>query len=385
MIENHEESRSRRLASARRLRGFIRKEFIQVFRDPSSIGIAFVLPVVLLLLFGYGVSLDAQGIRLAVVIDRPSHDAQSFVSQFERSHYFVVLPMDDQRQAERELRARRADAILRLQDDFAARSQFGPSPAPIQLVINGVDGNTARQVDAYVHGVWRGWLARRAANGGEPLDKAVTMESRVWFNSEVRSRNFLIPGLIAVIMTLIGAMLTSMVVAREWERGTMEALLSTPVRMWEVLAGKLIPYFALGMGGLSLSLAMAVWLFDVPLRGSLLVMFLASALFLITALGMGLLISSIAHSQFMAGHIAIITTFLPAFILSGFIFDIHSMPAAVQVVTYLIAARYYVAILQSVFLAGDVWVVIWPNAAALALMSIVFLGLVRRSMRKGLE
>jgi len=373
-----------RFASARRLRGFIRKEFIQVFRDPSSIGIAFVLPVVLLLLFGYGVSLDAQDIRLAVVVDQPSHDAQSFIGEFERSHYFIVLPMADQRQAEHALRARQADAILRLQDDFAARMQPGPAPAPIQLVVNGVDGNTARQVDAYVHGVWRRWLVQRAADSGDPLGMAVVLEPRVWFNSELRSRNFLIPGLVAVIMTLIGAMLTSMVIAREWERGTMEALLSTPVRTWEILAGKLIPYFVLGMGGLTLSLAMSVWLFQVPLRGSLVVMFVTSALFLITALGMGLLISSIARNQFMAGHIAIITTFLPAFILSGFIFDIHSMPDVVQAVTYIIAARYYVSILQSVFLAGDVWVVIWPNAIALVLMSFVFLALVRRSMRKGL-
>jgi len=363
----------------------MRKEFIQIFRDPSSIGIAFVLPVVLLLLFGYGVSLDAKGIRLAVVVDQPSHAAQSLVGQFERSRYFKVLPMTDQRQAQRELRARRADAILRLQDNFVSRIESTPSPAPIQLVVNGVDGNTARQVDAYVHGVWRLWLAQRAADSGEPIGAAVDLVPRVWFNSELRSRNFLIPGLVAVIMTLIGAMLTSMVLAREWERGTMEALLSTPVRMGEILAGKLIPYFVLGMGGLVLSLSMSVWLFQVPLRGSLLMMFVASALFLNAALGMGLLISSIARSQFMAGHIAIITTFLPAFILSGFIFDIHSMPPVVQGVTFLIAARYYVTILQSLFLAGDVWTVFWPNAIALVIMGVVFLGLVRRTMRSGLE
>lgn len=380
-----QESPSVHLASARRLRGFIRKEFIQVFRDPSSIGIAFVLPVVLLLLFGYGVSLDAQGIRLAVVIDRPSHDAESLVGEFERSPYFVVLRMQSQREAERALRARRADAILRMQDDFAARTHRGNSPAPIQLVVNGVDGNTARQVDAYVHGAWRRWLVHRSGGEGDGVHTAVVVEPRVWFNSELRSRNFLIPGLVAVIMTLIGALLTSMVMAREWERGTMEAMLSTPVRMWEILLGKLLPYFLLGMGGLVLSLAMSVWLFQVPLRGSLIVMFVTSSMFLIAALGMGLLISTVARSQFMAGHIAIVTTFLPAFILSGFIFDIHSMPPAVQVVTHVIAARYYVAILQSLFLAGDVWAIILPNAAALMLLAVVFLGLVRRSLRKGLE
>jgi len=370
-------------ASLMRLRGFVRKEFIQVFRDPSSIGIAFVLPVALLLIFGYGVSLDAKDIRLAVVVDRPSHDAQSLIGAFERSDYFRVMPMAHRRDAIAAVRARRVDAILTLQSDFAADLQKGT--ATIQLVINGVDSNTARQVDAYVHGVWERWLvghARHATPGAVP---AVVAVPHVWFNSEVRSRNFLVPGLIAVIMTLIGALLTSMVIAREWERGTMEALLSTPVRMWEILVGKLVPYYLLGMGGLALTLVMSTFVFEVPMRGSLVGIVLASSLFLITTLGMGLLISSITRNQFMAGHIAIVVTFLPAFILSGFLFDINSMPEAVQILTNLIAARYYVAILQTMFLAGDVWPVILPNAGALVVLGVVFLALVARSMRKGLD
>ena len=211
------------------------------------------------------------------------------------------------------------------------------------------------------------------------------MEQRFWFNAEVRSRNFLVPGLIAVIMTLIGALLTAMVVAREWERGTMEAMMVTPVTVREILLGKLIPYFVLGMGGMALSVAMAVWLFQVPLRGSLAVLFGASALFLIVALGMGLLISTAAKDQFVAGQIAIIATFLPAFILSGFIFDIGSMPVPIQGVTHLIAARYFVAILQTVFLAGNVWSLIAINSLALLVMSIIFLVLVRWRTRKRLQ
>ena len=189
------------------------------------------------------------------------------------------------------------------------------------------------------------------------------MQPQVWFNTAVRSRDYLVPGLIAIIMTLTGALLTALVMAREWERGTMEALMVTRVTMREVLLAKLIPYFVLGMGGMAASVAMAVWLFGVPLRGSLGVLIAASALFLLAALGMGLLISGFARNQFVAGQIAIITTFLPAFILSGFIFDIGSMPRAVQVITHIVAARYFVAILQTVFLAGDVWSVILPNAA----------------------
>jgi ABC-2 type transport system permease protein len=228
-------------------------------------------------------------------------------------------------------------------------------------------------------------LGHLAAAQGRPLPVPVTIAERVWFNPALRSRNFLVPGLIAIIMTLIGALLTALVVAREWERGTMEALLATPIRVGEILLGKIVPYFLLGMGGLLLSVAMTIWLFDVPLRGSLVMLMGVSALFLLAALGMGLLISTLARNQFVAGQAAIIVTFLPAFMLSGFIFDIDSMPLIIQAITHLIAARYYVAILQTVFAAGDVWSVIWPNALALAVMAAVFLLLVRRHSSKQLD
>ncbi len=229
------------------------------------------------------------------------------------------------------------------------------------------------------------WLSKYAIARGKPLNMPIVMEQRIWFNPELRSRNFLVPGLIAVIMTLIGGLLTAMVVAREWERGTMEALMVTPVSVREILLGKLIPYFFLGMGGMSLSVGMAVWLFQVPLQGSLWVLFGTSALFLLAALGMGLLISTLAKNQFVAGQVAIITTFLPAFLLSGFIFDIGSMPSPIQWITHLIAARYFVAILQTVFLAGNIWPVIIVNSLALLFMAIIFFALVRRNTRKRLN
>jgi ABC-2 type transport system permease protein len=211
------------------------------------------------------------------------------------------------------------------------------------------------------------------------------MEPRIWFNAAVRSRDFLVPGLIAIIMTLIGAMLTSMVVAREWERGTMEALMVTPIRISEMALGKLVPYFVLGMGGMLLSVAMALFLFDVPLRGSFWVLFMASALFMLVALGMGLLISVVARSQFVAGQLSIVVTFLPAFILSGFIFEIGSMPDAIQWITHVIPARYFVAILHSVFLAGDIWPIILMNSAALLVMAVLFLGVAWRKAHKRLD
>lgn len=377
-------SRPRHRGAPMRLRGLIRKEFLQIVRDPSSVAIAFLMPVVLLLLFGYGVSLDAEHIPVAVVVEKPSAEAASFTSGFMRSKYFDPVALRSMTVAQRALRAGRVNAIVRLRADFAARVHSG-GPAPIQVIVNGVDANTSRIIKGYAEGLWATWLERRAAPQGREFHAPVNLEQRVWFNSELRSRNYLVPGLIAVIMTLIGALLTAMIMAREWERGTMEALLVTPVAMREILLGKLAPYFILGMGGMAVSLAMALWLFDVPLRGSATVLFAAAALFLLAALGMGLLISIAAKNQFVAGQAAIVVTFLPAFMLSGFIFDIGSMPEPIQMLTYVIAARYFVTILQTLFLAGNVWPVILPNAAALLLMATVFLGVARLKARKRLE
>ncbi|HUX25751.1 MAG TPA: ABC transporter permease [Burkholderiales bacterium] len=367
-----------------RLGGLVRKEFLQIFRDPSSIAIAFLMPLVLLLLFGYGVSLDSESIPVALVVEQPSADTASFTAAFHRSRYFVPATYATTRAAEAAMMERRVNAIVVLRQDFAQRLRSADG-APIQLIVNGVDANTAQIIAGYVQGVWGNWLERIALARGRSLAMPVQIEQRVWFNSELRSRNFLVPGLVAIIMTLIGAMLTAMVMAREWERGTMEALLVTPVTMTEVILGKLIPYFILGMGGLALSVAMALWLFEVPLRGSPWLLFATSALFLLTALGMGLFISTVARSQFVAGQIAIITTFLPAFLLSGFIFDIGSMPGIVKVITHVIAARYYVAILQTLFLAGNSWSVVLPNALALAALAAIFLGLTQLKSRKRLE
>ena len=367
-----------------RLRGLVRKEFLQILRDPSSIAIAFVMPVVLLLLFGYGVTLDAKHVPVALVVEQPSVETASFVSGFHKSTYFIPLSMTNRQAAEHAMMAGMVDGIVVLRADFASlltRSQG----SPIQVIVNGVDANKGRLVLGYVQGVLGNWLQQQAQLTGRELKLPVQLQQRIWFNSELRSRDYLVPGLIVVIMTLIGALLTALVMAREWERGTMEALIVTPVAMWEVLLGKLIPYYLLGMGSMLLSVIMALWLFEVPLRGSPWLLLITSSLFLLVALGMGLLISILAKNQFVAGMMAIITTFLPAFILSGFIFDIGSMPGIVQMVTYLIPARYFVAILQTEFLAGDVWAVILPNSAALLLMAIFFLGLSRLKSHKRLE
>lgn len=374
----------KRRGAAMRLRGLMRKEVLQILRDPSSIAIAFLLPVVLLLLFGYGVSLDAENVPVALVVEQPDAATAEFTGSFFGSRYFDPRQSFAMEDALQSLLRHEVNAIVYLREDFSANLKRSETAA-VQVIVNGVDANNARLISGYIEGAWNEWLRQQSIAGGVGAGMPVQTQQRIWFNSEVRSQNFLVPGLIAVIMTLIGALLTALIMAREWERGTMEALLVTPVAMREILIGKLLPYFVLGMGGMGLSVAMAVWLFDVPLRGSMWVLFCGSALFLLTALGMGLLISTLAKNQFIASQVAIIATFLPAFILSGFIFDIGSMPPLVQGLTHLVAARYFVAILQSVFLAGNVWSVLLPNAAALVVMAAVFLGITRRKSRKRLE
>jgi ABC-2 type transport system permease protein len=375
---------ARRGGPAMRLKGLVRKEFLQIMRDPSSIAIAFLMPIFLLILFGYGVSLDADHVPVALVAEAPSQDSADFMASIRGSHYFAPRIMDSMSAAEQALRKGEVKGIIRLQADFARRMRQTDG-APIQVVVDGVDANTARLVLGYVEGAWGNWLAAQAARRRQELKMPVDLQPRIWFNSELRSRNYLVPGLVAIIMTLIGALLTALVMAREWERGTMEALMVTPASMSEVLLGKLIAYFILGTGGMLLTVGLAVWLFEVPLRGSFWVLWGCSSLFLLAALGMGLTISTLARSQFVAGQIAIIATFLPAFLLSGFIFDLGSMPPGVQVITHVIVARYFVAIVQTLFLAGNVWSVILPNALALALMAAIFLTITWRKSRKRLD
>ncbi|MBK1722198.1 ABC transporter permease [Thiocystis violacea] len=367
-----------------RLIGLLRKESLQILRDPSSIAIAFVLPVLLLLLFGYGVSLDSKHVKVGIVVEQPGSEARSFVAAFQQSVYFEPHLYPTLQAGRAALRASEVKGILVLPADFAQRLK-GDRDAPIQVIVNGVDANSARLLEGYVQGVWTTWLQRELQARQIQVAQPVEPQTRIWFNPELESRNYLVPGLLVVNMTLVGALLTALVFAREWERGTLEALMVTPVTIGEILIGKLLPYFVLGMGGMVLSVLMALFLFGVPMRGSLWVLGICSTLFLLTALGMGLLISIVTRNQFVAGMVAILATFLPAFLLSGFLFDIGSMPVVVQVVTHVVAARYFVTILQSLFLAGDVWSLILPNAAALVLMAGFFLGLSRRLLRKRLE
>jgi ABC-2 type transport system permease protein len=366
----------------RRVWSLVRKEMRQIIRDPSSIAIGIVMPVLLILLFGYGLSLDIKNVPLAVILEDSSPAARELAAGFQLSPYFDVQLLTAMPRAQELMLARQVDGIVRIRSDFARHLSLGD--AEVQILVHGTDANRARIIQSYAQGAVRQWTVQRAAEGREVSAGPVMLRERLWFNEANESRYFLVPGLIVLIMTLIGALLTALVMAREWERGTLESLFVTPVRADEILLGKTLPYFALGMVGLALCLLAARFLFHVPFRGSVGVLTGVSMLYLLVALGIGLLISSAVKSQFVASQVTLLVTFLPALMLSGFLFDLRSMPAAVRLVTYVLPARYYVALLQTVFLAGDVWGVILPHAAVLAGMAAVLLLLARRATRKQL-
>src|SRR5216683_5006372 len=369
-------------AKARRVRALIVKETRQVLRDPSSVAIGIVLPVILILLFGFGLSLDVKNVPLAVVLEDSSYDAGELIGSFQLSSYFRPQITHSMPAAQALMIEGHVDGIVRIPQDFARRVSAGD--AEIQVLVHGGDANRARIIQGYVAGAVATWSARQAAEGKAVVPEPVGVQTRLWFNDANDSHYFLVPGLIVLVMTLIGGLLTAMVMAREWERGTLEALFVTPVRPDEILWGKTIPYFVLGLMGLALCVLSAKFLFHVPLRGSIAVLVVVSMLYLLVALGIGLLISSAVKSQFVASQLTLLITFLPAVLLSGFLFDLRSMPAAVRFLTYLLPARYYVTLLQTIFLAGDVWSVIVPNAAVLAVMATVLWIVTRSVTRKKL-
>ena len=372
------------LAKARRVGALIRKEGRQVVRDPSSFAIGVVLPLMLILLFGYAMSLDVKHVPVAVVLEDPSAQANEIAASFQLSSYFETRVMRSMAEADALMQSGAVEGIVRVPADFARRAAQGD--ASVQVLVNGIDGNTARIVEAYAEAAVAQSGARSGAEGQADSGGGAqaTVESQLWFNSADDSRYFLVPGLIVLIITLIGAFMTSMVVAREWERGTFEALFVTPVRTDEILLGKTVPYFLLGMGGLLLCMGAAKFLFDVPIRGSIPILLGVSMLYLLVSVATGLLISSSLKSQFLASQVTLVVTFMPALMLSGFLYDLHSVPLAIKLVSYLVPARYFVSLLQTLFLAGDVWSVILPNAAILAVVAIVMLALTRRATRKTL-
>ena len=367
-------------AKSRRTWALTRKEARQILRDPSSIAIGIVFPLILILLFGYGLSLDVKKVSVAVVDNDASSGSTALIGAFRLSPNFVVTAAHSMAEAESLVRARTVDGVLQIPSDFSRRGHFGETV--VQVLVNGTEANQARIMQAYAGGPVAQWSAEQPRPAGAAPAGRVTVVNRMWFNESNDSHFFLVPGLIVLVMTIIGAFLTAMVVAREWERGTIEALFVTPMRAGEFLLSKLIPYFGLGMVGFGLCLLAGQFLFHIPLRGSLSLLCLASMTYLLVALGIGLLVSTLVKSQFLASQLAMLLTFLPAMMLSGFLYDLRSMPAVIRGITYALPARYAVTLLQTLYLAGNVGSVVWPNLGVLTVMATGLIVAARIATRK---
>ena len=360
---------------AMRLRGLLRKEMKHVVRDPSAMLIAFLMPLVLLLVLGFGISFDAHHMPIALVADAPEQEVRGLIQAMDASPYLSVQRAVSVHDAEHALAAGQVRGIAVLRTDFMQHlTRPAAWPATAALDVNATDPNTAQILAGYVDGAFQVWLAGRAREQRLHGGGGVDLEIRDWFNPELRSADAIVPGVIAMVMTMAGTLLTAGGVSREWEHGTMESLLSSPARLGEMILARLGCNFALGIGSMLVSLLLATFLFHVPFRGSLLPLAIAVSLFLVFALGWGLFISTLARNQFVASQMAFLTTMMPALMLSGMVFDIAAMPRWLQIVTYFVPARYLVSILQTVLLAGDVWPVILPNMAALAASAALAVG-----------
>ena len=380
--------------SIRRVVALTQKEFRQIVRDPTSVMIAFVFPIALLVLFGYGLSLDSTRARVGLVLEDTRAEARDFAAALARSPYVEMRGMATRAAAGDALRDEEISGFVVVPSHFSAQAERdGAAAAPLLLVTDGAEPSTAGAVEADVRGAYATWQAQRATRAGSSAPSSassstsatIRVEPRFWYNPAAVSRNYLVPGSITVIMTVIGALLTALVIAREWERGTMEALLSTPVTRTELLLSKFVPYYVVGQVALLLSVAFAVWVIGVPFRGSVFALLLVSTFFLGAALGTGLLLSTLMRNQFNAAQAALNVAFLPAMMLSGFVFEIDSMPWAVRIVTTIVPARYFVVALQTLFQVGTLWSVLLPQIAFLAAASIFFLGLTALKTRRTLE
>lgn len=362
----------------------LRKEVRQMLRDRSNLAVGLLLPLALILLFGYGLSFDVRDAPVAVVLEDRSPTAREVVEGLRGSPWLAPVPADSMAEAERMMRAHEVEAAVRVPVDFSRRLAAGD--ARIQLLLNGVDATTASTIEGYVNGAIGAWAQKQADRaGGAPALAGVEVVQRMWFNEAGESRWYLVPGLLAVVLTLIGAFLTSLLIAREWERGTLESLFVTPVRPLEIVLSKIAPYMAVGAIDVVMCLLAARFLFDVPIRGSLAAIGLASMLYLLVSLLIGLLISGVTRNQFQASQMAMLTSYLPALMLSGFVFDLRNVPAAVQVISQALPATHFMGVIKTLFLAGDNWPMTLRECAILALYAVALGWATRRTLRKTLE
>lgn len=388
--------------SVRRLRALIYKECLQLTRDPSSFFIGLVIPALLIFLIGFGMSMDVTHIPTAVVLEDSSPIARSVVSFMNESPYFSPRYVTSMQEAKQLMDERRAEAILRIPGDFSARLSEGRGK--VQLITYGVETTIANATTTYVqNGIARwqqAYLSGTAINGapaiaGTPssttlsaapvVPGSVTVDSRQWFNDANTSTWMFIPGLIVIVMTLVGVFLTALVMAREWERGTLESLFVTPMHAAEIVFAKIIPYFGVAMIGFFICLLSARYVYEVPIEGSIILILFASVEYVLVAIGMGLTISSVLKNQFLSCQLALLVSLLPTIMLSGFIFDLRSVPTAVNIISHLMPATYYMDLLKSLFLAGNNPVIIYKNCAILAGYAVLFIGLSLLVTRKRLD
>lgn len=368
-----------------RLRALTRKEARQMLRDRSNLLVGLLLPLALILLFGYGLSFDVSNAPVAVVLEDASPTARDTLSGLYGSPYLSPVYAPNMEAAVAMMRAHNVDAILRVPPDFSRDRAAGA--AQLQLLLNGADTTTASAIEGYANGAIQ-LNALHDADGVARADGgagAIALVQRIWFNEASNSSWYLVPGLLVLVITLIGAFLTSLLIAREWERGTLESLFVTPVRPTEIVLAKITPYMIIGMIDLAMCLVSAKLLFDVPIRGSLLVIVGASFLYLAVSLLLGLFISGVTRNQFAASQVALLASFMPAMMLSGFVFDLRNMPVAIQIISQILPATHFMQLIKTLFLAGTIWASVLKSCAILALYAAVLAILTRRTLCKRLN
>lgn len=363
----------------KRLNTLIVKERKQLIRDPFNMIVGILLPIVLLLIFGYGMSVDIKNIRLAIVEPEESEMSSEIAARFESSNFFITRVYRNTKEAVRAVETHESDACLFIPQDLPKKITSGS--VSFLIVTNASNPSQAMLKENYIRSV----ISSAFTPDRKTVMKLVTMKPRMWFNESNDSRYFMIPGVIVIIMSLIGTMLTAMLMAKEYEHGNLESMFVTPMTSLEILIAKAVNNFVLGMIGLAMSLAAAYWLFDIPIRGSLLVVFLGCGVYLIMALCFGLLLSSITKNQFVASEMTMVFTFMPALLLSGFIYEIENQPIVIQYITYLVPARYFVDFLQTSFLVGNVWPNIFRNMGILSVFALVMMILAIWKNPKSLE
>jgi ABC-2 type transport system permease protein len=373
--------------SLRRTLAIARKELLHIWRDPRSLASALGQPLIMLIIFGWALSLDVDRIPTFIFDQDQSPQSRDLARDFRGSRYFrIVEEVSSYRPVEQGIDARKGMLSVVIPPNFSRDLGLGKE-AQVQLLLDGSDSNTASIALGYARGVVAGYAAsvqqgsQNARAGNQPR-AGVDARVRVWYNPDLLSKNFIVPGLIAVILMIIAANLGSLTIAREWENGTMEQLLSTPVRPAELALGKLSAYFVVGMADMLICMTIGVFVFDVPLKGNVFLLLVSSCIFLFGALGMGIMISAMTRSQLKAYQLGMLTSFLPAFLLSGFIYSISNMPRVIQAIALIVPARYFMNIVRGIFLKGIGLEILWLDFLLLVLYGVIVFYFATRKLRQ---